>query len=132
MTTPIIKAIHTKDYTIKQSKYETVGKLPLRDIVIGPSGVGKSHLIVSLILNVYRNCFERIYIYSPSIHVDEIWKPVKEYIKDHIQLEPDEDVYFDHYDPSSLQYIIDTQHKIRDYMQNKNYKKLFSNINRNR
>jgi hypothetical protein len=56
---------------------------------------------------------------------DEIWKPVKEYIKDHIQLEPDEDVYFDHYNPSSLQYIIDTQHKIIDYMKNKNYKKLF-------
>jgi hypothetical protein len=37
MTTPIIKAIHTKDYAIKQFKYETVWKLPLRDIVIGPS-----------------------------------------------------------------------------------------------
>jgi hypothetical protein len=93
--------------------------------VIGPSWVGKSHLIVSLILNIYRNCFERIYIYNPSIHVDEIWKPVKEYIKDHIQLEPGEDVYFDHYDPSSLQYITDTQHNIIYYMKTKNYKQLF-------
>ena len=46
-----------------------------------------------------------------------------------IELEPDEEIYFDHYDPRALHDILDTQHKIIYYMKNKKYKKLFSNIN---
>jgi len=34
MTTPKIEPINIKDYTVKQSKYETVGKLPIRSIIL--------------------------------------------------------------------------------------------------
>ena len=77
MTTPIIKPINIKEYTVKQSKYEIVGKLPIRHITLGPSGSGKTNLIVSLILDIYRDCFNRIYVFSPSINVDGNWEPVK-------------------------------------------------------
>ena len=40
-------------------------------------------------------------------------------------MEPDEEIYFDHYDPKALHDILDTQHKIIDYMKKKKYKKLF-------
>ncbi len=50
-------------------------------------------------------------MYSPSIHVDDIWKPVKYYIQYHIQLELVEDVYFDLFGAATLQYITDKQHK---------------------
>ena len=33
MTTPKIKPINIKEYTVKQSKYETVGKLPLETLL---------------------------------------------------------------------------------------------------
>ena len=37
-----------------------------------------------------------------------------------------EKFYFDHYDPNDLQQIIDTQHKVTEYMIKKGHKKLYS------
>jgi type IV secretory pathway VirB4 component len=39
-------------------------------ILLAPSGSGKTVLLSNLILNIYRGCFERIYIFSPSIDLD--------------------------------------------------------------
>ena len=43
-------------------------------------------------------------------------------LKHHIELEPDEEIYVDHHDPKALHDILDTQHKISEYMQKQNYK----------
>ena len=77
MTTPEIEPIKIKEYTVKQSKYEVAGKLPIRSIILGPSRSGKTVLLQNMILNIYRDCFNRIYIFSPSIDVDSSWEPVK-------------------------------------------------------
>ena len=77
MTTPEIEPIKIKEYTVKQSKYEVAGKLPIRSIILGPCGSGKTVLLQNMILNIYRDCFNRIYIFSPSIDVDSSWEPVK-------------------------------------------------------
>ena len=100
----------------------------MRSVILGPSGSGKTVLLQNMILNIYRNCFSRIYIFSPSIEVDSTWIPVKKYIEDDMGLrESDkEKFYFDHYDPNDLQQIIDTQHKVIEYMKKKEHKKLYS------
>ena len=77
MATPKIEPINLTEYTVKQSKYEIAGKLPIRDILLGPSGVGKSVLLSNMILDIYRDCFDQIYLFSPSINVDHTWQPVK-------------------------------------------------------
>ena len=33
--------------------------------------------VYNLIENIYRDCFERVYIISPSISVDDSWKSTK-------------------------------------------------------
>ena len=81
MNHPTIKPIDCKEFCSKQSKYDVVGKLPLRDIILGPSGAGKGVLLSNMILDIYKGCFDRIYIFSPSIDVDKTWIPVKEYIE---------------------------------------------------
>ena len=43
---------------------------------------GKTVALISLILEQYRGVFERIYIFSPSINVDDGWIPVKKYIEE--------------------------------------------------
>ena len=78
---PNIKPINVKEFEVKQSKYKNCGKLPIRSVILGPSGSGKTVLLANLILDVYRGCFSRIYIFSPSIDVDYTWNPVKEYIE---------------------------------------------------
>ena len=127
MSVPKIEPIHIKEYTVKQSKYEVVGKLPIRSVILGPSGSGKTVLLQNMILDIYRNCFSKIYIFSPSIHVDASWSPVKEYIEKQMKVNhtDEEPIYMDHYDPNTLADIIDTQHKITDYMKKQNHKQLF-------
>ena len=80
---PEIKPINTGkiQYNTKQSKYDNAAKLPCRSILLGPSGSGKTVLLTNLILDVYRNCFSRIYIFSPSINVDSVWLPAKNILR---------------------------------------------------
>jgi hypothetical protein len=80
-----------------------------------------------MILDIYRDCFSRIYIFSPSIDVDASWVPVKHYIEHDMKVKntKDEPIYFDHYDPAALQKIINTQHKITEYMKKQGHKKLY-------
>ena len=74
---PQIKPIKVTEYETKQSKYETVPNLPVRSIILGPSGSGKTILLQNMVLDIYLDCFSRIYIFSPSINVDSTWMPVK-------------------------------------------------------
>ena len=53
--------------------------------------------------------FSRIYIWSPSIEVDSTWKPIKDYMRDHIKPNDREQCCFDSYDPSELEQVIKTQ-----------------------
>ena len=76
---PVAPAPHKK-VAVKQSKYAELPTLPLRGIVLAPSGGGRSTLMQWLILTGYRGLFSRIHVISPSIHVDsETWDPVKRY-----------------------------------------------------
>ena len=52
--TPTIKADIIKEFTVKQSKYQTVGKLPTRSLICSPSGGGKTVLLSNLILDISR------------------------------------------------------------------------------
>ena len=66
---PIIKPINITEYEFKQSKYEHVLKLPLRSIIVASSTGGKTVLVQNLILNVYRNSFAIIFIFSPRAFI---------------------------------------------------------------
>ena len=125
---PNIQPIKLKEFDVKQSKYEMVPKLQMRSVILGPSGSGKTILLQNMILDIYKNCFSRIYIFSPSIDVDSTWLPVKKYIEHEmkVQHKDEEPIYFDHYDPEALHKIIDTQHKVIEFMKKKNIKTLYS------
>ena len=124
---PKIEPIKVQEFEVKQSKYNMVGKLPTRAIVCAPSGGGKTVLLSNLILDVYRGCFSRIYIFSPSIDIDYTWAPVKKYIEHDMKAVETEDdkFYFSEYDPIALDNIIESQHRITNYMKKHKYKTLF-------
>ena len=84
-TAPIIKPIKHIEYECKQSRYQQAPTLPMRAMIVAPSGSGKTVLLQNMILNIYKDCFERIYIFSPSIDIDNTWQPVKKYIRDDIK-----------------------------------------------
>ena len=85
---PIIKPHKSAEYDFQQSKYDVAPRIPFSQIVVGPSGSGKSILLQNMILDFYRNCFQRVFIFSASIHVDSVWHPVKEYIEKTLKVNP--------------------------------------------
>ena len=116
-----------KNMIFKQSKYEVAPKLPFSQIITGPSGSGKGILLQSMILDIYRDVFERIYIWSPSISVDSNWLPVKKYIQDNLKVNLEkEKCMFDEYIPEELEAVIKRQHKVIEYQKKNDHKKLFS------
>ena len=122
-----IEPISVKSFTCKQSKHSTVPGLPLRGVILAPSGSGKTVLLANLILKIYRGCFERICILSPSVNVDQTWEAVKTYQTDVMKVKEtdDETLDFDHYNTEDLEKIIETQSKVILHMKKQKHSSVF-------
>ena len=85
--------------------------------LVGTIRLWKTVLLQNVILDIYRDCFSRIFVFSPSVEVDVTWKPVKQYIEKHMKVShtAEEPIYFDHYVPDALANILETQHKITSF-----------------
>jgi hypothetical protein len=112
-------------YTCAQSDFEGVPKLPTRLLMVAPSGSGKTVLLTSLILKAYRGCFARIYIFSPTVHLDKTWQVVKDYQKNTMKVSDREQTYFDNYSEAALQEIIDRQMAITELQKERGLTKLY-------
>ena len=129
MTTPSLKPIELTYHTCTQGHYgDIVPKLPMRSMLVGPSGSGKTVLLTNMTHDIYKGCFSRIYIWSPSIEVDNTWEPVKDYIRDHIKPSDRENCYFDSYDPAELEQVINTQKKVIDYQKEQKHNDLYQTL----
>ena len=60
---PQIKPIKSAEYTCKQSKYPQLYSLPTRSLILGPSGTGKSVLLVNMLLDIYIEDASRKYTF---------------------------------------------------------------------
>ena len=124
---PFVKPVNVKEYDFKQSKYEIAPRLPFSQIIVGPIGSGKGILLQSMILDIYRDVFARIYIWSPSISVDSRWTLVKKYIQDNLKVDLEkEKCMFDEYVPSELEAVIKRQHKVIECQKKNDQNKLYS------
>ena len=122
---PIIKPSKLKQYECKQSNYEVAPELPMRSLILSPSGGGKTVMLVNMIMDIYKGCFNIIYIFSPSVDIDHTWQPVKDYIAKEIKPNEKEKVYFNSYEPAELEAIMDKQHKVIDYLKSQGSTKMF-------
>ena len=116
---PIFEPINVRRYEFTQSDYEMADQLPFRSFVVSASQGGKGILIQNLVLKEYRGCFERIYIVSPTAHIDEAYREVIKYIEKDLEVEnKKEQSLFEEIDAPSLEKIKDTQHKVIEYQKN--------------
>ena len=126
---PFVKPHKMTEYEFPQSKYDVAPRIPFSQIVVGPSGSGKSILLQNMILDIYRGCFQRVFIFSASIHVDSVWHPVKDYIEKELKVDTKkEKVYFDEFHKEDLEEILDQQYKISQYQKDHKFKKLFATL----
>ena len=96
-------------------------------VITGQSSSGKTVLLSNLILDIYKGCFSRIFIWSSSIDLDPVWTPVKKYIEKDLNVNPEkEKVYFDTFNIDEMQKVLDLQHKINQFQKKNEHPKLFS------
>lgn len=73
-------------------------------------GSGKSILLQNMILDIYRGCFQRVFIFSACIHVDSVWHPVKDYVEKALKVDTKkEKTYFDEFHKEDLEAILEQQ-----------------------
>ena len=100
--------------------------VPCTGIFLGPSKSGKTVALISMILEQYRGVFEKIYIFSPSINIDDSWVPVKKYIEEDLGVNTErEQAYYDEWDEAALRGIIQRQRKITETSKKLEMKKLY-------
>ena len=85
-----------------------------------------------MVLDLYRkkdahSVFKRVYVFSPSVHVDPCWNPVKTFVRETLQVDEKKEQWaWDRYDPAALQEIIDTQREVIAASKAKGLKRLFN------
>ena len=94
MAATTIKVHPTAEWSTKNSKHEHLPPTPLRGIILGPSNSGKTVVLVDMILRLYRDVWERIYTFSPSVHIDSAWTPVKDYIEKDMKVDGSKEPFF--------------------------------------
>ena len=98
-------------YRVKQSRYDALkGLNPLRMWISAPSNSGKTVLISSIVLDVMRGAYSKIFLFSPSADLDGTWLPVKKYARERLgQNQHKEPWYFDQWSDAKLQELLDEQ-----------------------
>jgi hypothetical protein len=80
--------------------------LPSSWVFSGPTCSGKSQAWLTLILRVYKGMWDRIFVFSPSILVDDSYQELRKHLD---KMSPREKLYFDDMDMGALGKIIADQ-----------------------
>ena len=89
---------------------EPFPRVPGSGLILGPTGSGKSSLCVSMLLGPYKPVFSRIYVFSPSVDIDDLWEPVKKHNQTVLNVdESKEQVMFNRWDENTLNDIMARQ-----------------------
>ena len=116
----------TPQYTQQQQKHDHLPTLPCRGLLVAPSGTFKTVALVDICVRIYRGCWNRIYVFSPSVNLDSAWLPVKKYAEHELGVDPQkEQCFFDKWDPAALNAIVDQQVRLTEHSKKLGLKKLY-------
>ena len=95
--------------------------------LIGPSGVGKTTTAISMLMGPYRNCYERVYVFSPSCApgVDSAWDAWRKHVRTHMRVPDAEQTMWSEWKPDKLEELIERHKKVNAYLKAKKQRKGF-------
>ena len=127
MATPQIKpAKGMRNFEFEQSRYEFLdGVLPTRMCCIGASNSGKGIAVQSMLLDVFRGPFKRIYYFSKTASIDHTLEPIEKYVRHVLKVPEEEEWKFDDWDPDVVSGLIEQQKRIIQYQKAHNEKILW-------
>ena len=108
-------------YKVPQSKYPALRDLnPARIWVSAPSNSGKTVWCLSWLLDIQREKYDIIYLFSPSADIDPSWAPLKTYVKDVLGIDQREQAWYwsDWSDQRILDLIEDQKKHIQEQRRN--------------
>ena len=126
-----IKVFPTPHFEVKQPRDPIVPRVPCTGMLLGPSKSGKTVALISMLLEQYRTAsgesvWERLFCFSPSIHIDDAWKPVIKFIEEEMGVNMErEKVLFDTWDEGAIRNIIEQQRRITKKSKELGLKKLY-------
>ena len=122
-----VKVFKQQSYSGRGSpSSQVLPEMPLRGIVLGPSGGGKTVLLVSLLLHQYRGCFERIYVFSPSVDVDDNWLHVKQFSEKELGVDQHKEKTFYHeWQPEVIEALLERQLKLTEVSKKRGMRQLY-------
>ena len=81
--------------------------------------------LVDMLIRLYRGCWARIYVWSPSVDVDSAWLPVKKYVEEKLGVDRQkEQCFFSNWDPAQVQTVVDGQKRLIEYQKGQKHRKL--------
>ena len=106
------------EYVIKQSPTAIMPKVPMRALAVGPGSAGKTVMLSALILDKdkFRGVFSRIFIWSPSVKVDDSWGPVRDYIRKELGHNEEQEgpFMFETFNQADMDRVVRRQQKITE------------------
>ena len=85
---------------------------------VGPSGVGKTTTCIAMLQGPFKDCYSRVYIFSPSCAkgVDSAWDAWRKHVKNYMNVPDDEQTVWDTWEPQALEEIIERHKKVNAYL----------------
>lgn len=83
-------------------------RIPISMALIGKRRSGKTYLLIKMLNSkFFRDTFDKVYVFSPTIELDSTWEKVRD------MFDPEDDRYvmFDKFDPEILESILELQKK---------------------
>ena len=104
-----------REYNSKQSQHDFLPRMPGTGLFLAPSGQFKTKAIVSLLLDEdkYAGVWDKLIVASPSVDIDDSWRPVKREVAKRKMDE--EDVFFRDWNEGAISEQLD---ELRRQVQN--------------
>ena len=105
----IVQPVPSGEWEYHQSRFAQLPKTPFRILVSGKSQSGKGVLTVNAVTDFWKDCFQAVYVFASTVHVDTTWQTIAHYAHRNLQQGRKEQFLFNDFDEAALGEIMERQ-----------------------
>jgi hypothetical protein len=105
----IVRPVPSGEWKYAQSKYDALPRTPFRILVSGKSASGKGVLTVNAVSDFWDGCFDSLFVFASTAHVDSTWKAIEHYAYRKLGQGRRGRFMYDSFNESALREIVENQ-----------------------